>query len=78
LSLTLSAKANCISAPAVWNSLSDDLVTSRTELVGTFGNGPKTELFYVAKAALTAETKQRKTIPKQRFVSDALTRETKH
>ena len=46
LSLGLSAKAFCVSAPTVWNSLSD--ACREAELVSTFRSRLKTELFNVA------------------------------
>ena len=46
LSLALSAKAFCVSAPTVWNSLSD--ACREAELVSTFRSRLKTELFNVA------------------------------
>jgi len=49
LSLALSAKAFCVSAPTVWNSLSD--ACTEAELVSTFRSRLKTELFNVAYVA---------------------------
>jgi len=49
LSLALSAKAFCVSAPTVWNSLSD--ACREAELVSTFRSRLKTELFNVAYVA---------------------------
>ena len=49
LSLALSAKAFCVSAPTVWNSLSD--ACREAELVSTFKCRLKTELFNVAYVA---------------------------
>ena len=49
LSLALSAKAFCVSAPTVWNSLSD--ACREAELVSTFRSKLKTELFNVAYVA---------------------------
>jgi len=46
LSLALSATAFCVSAPTVWNSLSD--ACREAELVSTFRSRLKTELFNVA------------------------------
>ena len=49
LSLALSTKAFCVSAPTVWNSLSD--ACREAELVSTFRSRLKTELFNVAYVA---------------------------
>jgi len=49
LSLALSAKVFCVSAPTVWNSLSD--ACREAELVSTFRSRLKTELFNVAYVA---------------------------
>ena len=46
LSLALSAEAFCVSAPTVWNSLSD--ACREAELVSIFRSRLKTELFNVA------------------------------
>jgi len=46
LSLALSAKAFCVSASTVWNSLSD--ACREAALVSTFRSTLKTELFNVA------------------------------